>query len=98
MLSNEIPLLLGKPSDSSIINPIDFIRYIRKRKGEVPKIPENLIVSFKYMRIEETIRQYNPHIEPIFGEENPVYIFDYKGMKVAYCNLRTGGIWLSTYP
>lgn len=91
--SINIPLLIGKTSDKSIINPEDWLKYLSEVYGPPPKLPKYCILSFKYTDAAKLLVN-NYEVETLefasFSGDNSIHIFKYNGMPVCFTYLGIG--------
>lgn len=90
---NEIPLLTGKPSDESIVNPFDWItKRGNIEKFTTSKVPQYCILTFPYMNATDYImKQYEiKRIECYTLKDAPIYAFKYEGMQVCFAEMGMG--------
>lgn len=92
MIKSNVPILYGDPSHKSIINPDDWIKYLRKVKGgTLPKLPNYCILSFKYTKATKYLtHDYKANLLEFFGKDREIYVFKYKGIPMCFTYLGVG--------
>jgi len=85
----EIPLLSGKLTNDAVLNPEDFLDYLKKRHGRSPsRLPQYCILAFFRELYEYVEEVYDPQVMYIASRENPmfdpIHVFRYKDISVAH--------------
>ena len=81
---NLYPILIGSPKDISITDPSIFVEYNLGRLGVDRSIlPDRYILTFRYTDALNVLRN-NFDLTVIELADSPLYVFDYKGVRIGF--------------
>ena len=84
-MKQDIALFLGKPSDKSVFNPIDYVEHMKElNRLNHFKLPRYIILCFFKKLYKEIKKKYKLKKIIKYHEEYPIYIFKYKGIDIAF--------------
>ncbi|MEW5955248.1 MAG: nucleoside phosphorylase [Candidatus Micrarchaeota archaeon] len=89
----EIPLLLGSPRDAAFFNPVDFVKYARKKRAGYVRMPLRVVLCFNdaiFEHFKKMGAQFEKN-EARFANHYLTAFFKWNGKDIAVIKLDIGG-------